>query len=210
MKATGAILAGGKSSRMKYNKAFMKIGGCPVIDIIADKFSALFEETIIITNEIELFSGLGLKAYTDIYPRMGPVSGIHSALYNARYDEVFVMGCDMPFVDINLARYLLEKLGPYDSAVPEIDGHLQPLTAAYHRRSLPVFTGCLEQNHLKLTRIFREELNALLVPRAELEAFGHIEHMFFNINDSEALAKAEEIAGGLGLLDKCAKISTSG
>ncbi|MEQ8237234.1 MAG: NTP transferase domain-containing protein, partial [Syntrophomonadaceae bacterium] len=34
MKATGVILAGGRSSRMKFNKAFAEISGQPVIEMI--------------------------------------------------------------------------------------------------------------------------------------------------------------------------------
>jgi molybdopterin-guanine dinucleotide biosynthesis protein A len=199
MEATGAILAGGRSSRMKSNKAFVEIAGQPVIKIILDKFTSQFEETIIISNDPELFTDFGHQVFIDIYPRLGPVSGIHSALYHARYDNVFIMGCDMPFMKMELAAFMLAKLEDYDSVVPQIDSNLQPLSAAYNRRCLPLLTNCLEQNHLKLTRIFREELNALILERNILERFGNIDHMFLNINDSETLCRASEIVGRLGL-----------
>ncbi len=194
MKASGIILAGGRSSRMKFNKAFAEISGKPVINIIADKFAELFDETIIISNEPELFEHLGLAVYTDVYPRMGPVSGIHSGLYHARYNRVFVLGCDVPFINMQLVEYMIANLGDYDSIVPEIDSYLQPLAAVYNRKCLPVLTACLQENRVKLIRIF-EELNALVLGRDELEKFGIVEEIFLNVNDIEALNLATIIAG---------------
>ena len=194
MRTSGVILAGGRSSRMKFNKAFAEIGGRPVINIIIDKFSRLFDETIIISNEPQLYEQLGLDIYPDVYPRMGPVSGIHSGLYHAHYDAAFVSGCDVPFINMELVEYMINNLGDYDSVVPEIDSYLQPLSAVYSRKCLPVLTACLENNKVKLIRIF-EELNAKVLPRYELEKFGIVEEIFLNVNDIEALNIATKIAG---------------
>lgn len=179
---------------MRFNKAFAKISGRPVIQIIADKFCQLFDETIIISNETGLYEHLGVAVYPDIYPHMGPVSGIHSALSHAYYDTVFVMGCDMPFMNMQLVEYMVSRLGDYDSVVPEIDSYLQPLSAVYNRKCAPILTECLENNKCKLIRIF-EDLNALVISRSELEQFGRIEEIFLNVNDREALKLAVSIAG---------------
>lgn len=189
------ILAGGKSSRMKFNKSFAIIDGKRVIDIIISKFEKIFSETIIITNEPELFSGLSPKVYTDVIPRLGPLSGIHAGLYYARNDTVFVCGCDMPFVTPDIIDYLVKRLDVHDSAVPEIDGHLQPTSAAYNRHCLPVISECLEQGKLKLTRVFREQLDAAIVDEKELGRFENFRDAFFNINDLDALQRARESAG---------------
>lgn len=194
MEASGVILAGGKSSRMKFNKAFAEISGQPVINIIIDKFTKLFDETIVISNEPELYEHLGLAIYTDIYPRMGPVSGIHAGLYHARHDRVFILGCDVPFINMELVEYLINSLGDYESVVPQIDSYLQPLAAVYDRKCLPVLAACLQENRVKLIRIF-EELNARVIGREELEKFGIVEEIFLNVNDIEALNLATKIAG---------------
>lgn len=194
MQASGVILAGGKSSRMKFNKAFAEISGQPVINIIIDKFAGLFNETIIISNEPELFEHLGPAVYTDVYPRMGPVSGIHSGLYHARYDRAFILGCDVPFINMKLVEHMINNLGDYDSVVPQIDSCLQPLAAVYARKCLPVLASCLQENRVKLIRIF-EELNALVLCRDELEKYGIAEEIFLNVNDIEALNLATKIAG---------------
>lgn len=194
MKASGVILAGGRSSRMKFNKAFAEIGNKPVINLIIDKFEQFFDETIIISNEPHLFNHLGPQVYTDIYPCMGPVSGIHSGLCHSRYDQIFILGCDMPFISMDLIEHMISLLGDYDSVVPEIDSYLQPLSAVYSRKCIPILKACLENNLVKLIRIF-EEINALTLSRHELEKFGIVEDMFLNINDIEALGRAKQIVG---------------
>lgn len=194
IKASGVILAGGRSTRMKFNKAFAQIEGRPVINIIIDKFSQVFDETIIISNEPQLYESFGPKVYTDVYPGLGPISGIHAGLYWASYDKAFVSGCDMPFMNMDLVKDMISKLDNYDSVVPQIDSHLQPLSAVYSRKCLPVITDCLENNKLKLVRIF-EEFNALVLTRSELERYGIVEELFLNVNDIQALDRATQIAG---------------
>lgn len=196
MQASGVILAGGRSSRMKFNKAFATIREKPVIHIIIEKFQAFFAETIIISNEPELYTSFQLPVYKDIYPYLGPVSGIHSALVNASYDRMFVLGCDMPFMNMQLVEYMLNQVDKYDSVVPEIESFLQPLAAVYKRSCLPVFSECLQHEKLKLVRIF-EELDALVMKEDKLMKFGSIREMFFNVNDPQALAEAQKMARGL-------------
>jgi molybdopterin-guanine dinucleotide biosynthesis protein A len=196
MQASGIILAGGRSSRMKYNKAFAKIGGRSSLRIIMDKFSTVFAETIIISNDPELYQGMADRIETDVFPGLGPVAGVHSGLYHASYEKVFVLGCDMPFIDMSLVKYMLEQLDNHQAVVPELSGFLQPLAAVYSRLCLPVFTRCLQEDKLKLVRVF-EELDALILKENELARFGKVEEIFFNVNDASALQKAQEIAGRL-------------
>lgn len=194
MKTSGVILAGGRSSRMKFNKAFAQISDRSVISIIIEKFESVFNEIMIISNEPEFYQHLGLPIYADIYPRMGPVAGIHSALYYSSNESVFVTGCDVPFMNMDLVRMMISRLEDYDSVVPQIDGLLQPLTAVYSRKCLPILTNCLESKRVKLIRIF-EELNALMITRDEIEKYGVVEEMFLNVNDIDALNLAIQIAG---------------
>ncbi|HWP96613.1 MAG TPA: molybdenum cofactor guanylyltransferase [Syntrophomonadaceae bacterium] len=191
---SGIILAGGKSSRMKFNKAFARLHNQTVIEILVKKFTQFFSETIIISNDPELFTEMGVRVFQDIIPSQGPVSGIHAGLNYANHETVFICGCDMPFVNLDMVDYLMSRLGNHDSVVPEIHGHLQPTAAIYNRKCLPVFTESLQQDHLKLTWLFREELDAVVVQAQELERFGDVSQMFFNINDANALEKARKFA----------------
>jgi molybdopterin-guanine dinucleotide biosynthesis protein A len=194
MHTSGVILAGGKSSRMKFNKAFAEIGGRRVIDIIIQKFNGVFDETIIISNDPDEYAAMGLPVYTDIYPRLGPISGIHAALSYAACETVFVLGCDMPFMSMDLVKFMLELLDGHDSVIPELDGFLQPISAVYKKTCLPVMTNCLEQQLLKLVLVFKE-LDAVRLYESDMKRFGEVRDMFINVNDERALNLARSIAG---------------
>lgn len=196
MEATGVVLAGGKSSRMRFNKAFAEIGGKYIIEIILDKLQRLFDEVIIISNEPEKYKNLGFNVYTDVYPRLGPVGGIHSALYHSSHDTAFILGCDMPFVNMQMVEHMFAKLDEHDCVVPIIENYLQPTSAVYSKRCLPVLTDCLENDKLKLVLIFRE-LDTVLFHKEEIENYGKMKELFFNVNDSDALKTAREMAGRL-------------
>ncbi len=196
MQASGVILSGGRSSRMTFNKAFADICGRSVLEIIIKKFEKYFDELMIITNEPELYHGLVSAVYIDVYPRMGPMAGIHSGLYHSRYETIFLLGCDMPFINMELAAYMLENCAGYDCVVPVIDNKPQPLFAVYNTSCLSALVDCLENNKLKLT-MFVESLNTRYMYENEMEYFGDISTMFFNVNDLAALKRAREMSGGL-------------
>ncbi|KUG04664.1 molybdopterin-guanine dinucleotide biosynthesis protein moba [hydrocarbon metagenome] len=195
MRASGVILSGGRSSRMNFNKAFAEICGRSVLEIIIEKFIKHFDDLMIITNEPELYHGMGPAVYTDVYPHMGPMAGIHSGLYHSRYDTIFLLGCDMPFINMDLALYMLDNCTGYDCVVPVIDNKLQPLYAVYNSSCLPALIDCLENNKLKLTR-FVDSLNTRYLYENEVKSFGEVESMFFNVNDKAALKRAQELSGG--------------
>ena len=138
---------------------------------------------------------------TDIFPRKGPIAGIHAALMNTSRTEIFVLSCDMPFVNTDVINYMMERAADYDSVVPVIGGRLQPTAAVYNQSCVPLLTDCLKKDKLKLTRIF-DDLNALYLDETDLARFGPVAEVFFNINDLAALDKArnrrEELAIGPG------------
>src|SRR6266496_3170841 len=95
---TGIILAGGKSSRMGTNKAFLRLGNKYVIEILADLMKNIFSKMILITNEPALYKFLKIDIYEDIYKNKGPLGGIHSGLVNSQTEKNFVLSCDIPFI----------------------------------------------------------------------------------------------------------------
>ncbi len=197
-KACGAILAGGKSSRMKFNKAFAEIHDKPVIETVINKFTAFFAETIIISNQPEPFQKYGLKVYKDIYPYRGPVAGIHAALYYARFDPVFVISCDVPFIDMDLVAHMIDQIDSHQAVAIEMDSYIHATAAVYSKKCLPVFQDCLENDKLKLTRIVAE-MDSLILKEKDLQQYGDLSELLLNVNDQVTLELAREIAGRLWL-----------
>jgi len=95
---SAAILAGGKSSRMKMPKCLIALENKRLIEILISNVKKIFDE---IFNCYKLSRAFifynGIPLIGDIYPFKGPMAGIHAALKNSEYD-VFAFACDMPCV----------------------------------------------------------------------------------------------------------------
>lgn len=133
-----AILAGGKNTRMKgRNKAFIPIGGVPIIKRNLDILNKLFKETIIVTNSPGEFSAFEKNSMiiTDLIKNCGPLGGIYSALSATKKRAVFFTACDMP----NLNKPLIKRLVKYfessnfDALLPRINSSVEYLHGIYRK-----------------------------------------------------------------------------
>lgn len=115
---TGVVLAGGQSSRMGRDKAALEFEGQTLQDRCVAVLRECFPEVLVIRD--------------DDLPGLGPIGGLATALRRA--PEIFVVACDMPFLDAALIREMAAQLPGFDAvAMPG-----EPLHAAYAARILPV------------------------------------------------------------------------
>ena len=193
VKASGIVLAGGRSTRMQVNKAFTEVGGLKLIDNVLGKVSEVFDEVILVTNDPEsyfCYADESVRIVSDLIPGKGPLSGIHAGLYCARYDVTLAAACDMPFLNMDLAVHMIDMLGDHDGVVPRIGEYFLPLFAVYTRRCLPIIEESLLLDRLKLSDIY-ESLDILYVNEKEIRRFGDPAVIFYNINNREDLKHAE-------------------
>ncbi|MDM8129469.1 NTP transferase domain-containing protein, partial [Paraclostridium benzoelyticum] len=74
---SAVILAGGKSSRMKFDKQLLVIDEKRLIYDLANKLENHFNEIIIVTNKPEFYNDCSYKVVVDEIKECGPLSGIH-------------------------------------------------------------------------------------------------------------------------------------
>ena len=191
MRATGIIMAGGKSSRMGKNKALLMIGGETVIERIVSELKKTVSEIIIVTNSFEEYRFLGLPMVSDQWQDMGPVAGIHAGLNASNTEKNLVVACDMPFISSQLGEILLNLLDENQAAVPIISGQLHPLFAAYRKDALDEVTQSIQKQELRI-RQFLKNIKTKLVTEADLQNSTYIceEKHFFNMNHPEDFEKA--------------------
>jgi molybdopterin-guanine dinucleotide biosynthesis protein A len=134
---SGVILAGGSSSRLGRNKALIEIAGQPMIERVVEQLCAAVSEIVLVTNSREQFAFLGLPMVRDIHQGIGALGGLHAGLSAIRTEYGLVVGCDMPFLDSDLLRYMISRRIGYDVVMPRIGQHYEPLHAIYAKRCLP-------------------------------------------------------------------------
>lgn len=146
---TGVVLAGGKSNRMGRNKALLPYQGKNLIDAPIAKLSQIFSSVVLSVRDQTDLSGYDLKKISDLYPGIGPMSGIVSVL-NAGYERIFCVACDMPFLEETLIRYLC-GFSAEDAVIPMWRGRPEVMHAIYSRPLLPAFQSAINAGHYKIT-----------------------------------------------------------
>ena len=181
LNATGVLLAGGKSSRMKKNKAFLELEGRPLVERSLEVLQAVFMEVLISSNKPELYTHYEVPIIQDERLDCGPLEGLYQGLKVATYDAVFFVACDMPFLQEELIRFLAGWIPEYDVVVPRLDSGLHPLHAFYHRRCLPSIRTNLEAGRLKIID-FYPSCSVRYVEETELQDFADLSNSFCNVN----------------------------
>jgi molybdenum cofactor guanylyltransferase len=187
---TVAIMAGGQSSRMGQDKSFVPFQGRPLIEVVRERVAGLGAELVVITNKPDEYAHLGLPMYSDVYPNMGPLGGIYTAVYHARHPYTLVVACDMPWLNRDLLDYMIGLRHQADIIVPRWDKFPEPLHAIYSKACLPPILAQLQSGQLKVVR-FYGQVQLHFVDRPAIEQFDKDGRSFANLNTPEELSRAE-------------------
>ncbi len=185
---TGAILAGGKSRRMGFNKAFIRINGETIIERSLKLFKDVFDDVFIVANDILLYEGLDARVYSDVFKEAGSLGGVYTALFHASSDWAFVAACDMPYLDSKTIRKVLDSPRKgYEAVIPFINGRYHPMHALYSKKCLKPIESMIKEGNLRATDLF-ERIKARKLSEADfgdLPVAASIE----NINTRKDLVK---------------------
>lgn len=176
-----AVLAGGQSRRMGQDKAFLPVGGRPVIERVIQRVLPLSDDVTIITNTPTLYHHFGLHIEGDVYPGKGSLGGIYTAIYVARYQYCLVVACDMPFLNPDLLRHLVSLTSGFDVVIPRIDEFPETLHAVYGRGCLEPIERRLLADRLKIIGFF-DDVRVRYVERDHVARFDANFHSFLNMN----------------------------
>ena len=187
----GAILAGGASRRFGSPKALAEVGGKPIVARVRDALAVAVPRVVLIDNEPELFTGLGLRSAPDDVPGTGPLAGIRRALAWARDEHrhgALCLACDMPFVTPALLLAILTRarINRADAVVPESGGRrgVEPLCAWYSSACIPAIDGLIARGEAALVGLL-DRVRTERVPLGEVAALGDPEVLFFNVNTAQ-------------------------
>lgn len=188
------VLAGGKSLRFGRDKALEEIGGQSLIQRVIGRLAPLGTEIIVVAAHADqlFLPDSKVKIVVDVYPAKGPLCGIYSGLKAAPSFHSLVVACDMPFLNIDLLRYLME-LGPaFDVVIPRLEGELEPLHAVYSKSCLGLMETMLHGGRLKIAD-FLPAVRVRYVEESEVEKFDPQRLSFFNINSEADLEWAKTL-----------------
>ncbi|HUB02837.1 MAG TPA: molybdenum cofactor guanylyltransferase [Terriglobales bacterium] len=186
------LLAGGKSSRMGTNKAFLNFAGTTLLDRALTTLKSVAIDVTII-GDPATFADSG-AVIADLFPGCGPLGGIHAALAHSSADLNLMFAVDMPFVSPELLRFLLSAAEASNTiiTVPRTTRGFQPLCAVYRRDFFPIAEANLRGEKYKIDVSF-SSIPLRVIEEAELSAAGFSEQSFFNINTPDDRSTAEDL-----------------
>jgi len=175
-RCSGALLCGGRSSRMGRDKARIPLNGTPLWSLQLNKLRAVCRDVTVCgsTAQRMLFESEGVPFVADAVADLGPLAGVARALESARTSHVLVLAIDMPKMSEAYLARLCESARENQGVVPEIGGMFEGLCAVYPARLLPVVAGLLagaERSLQTLNRIGIEQNLMRAFPVAETELF---------------------------------------
>ena len=180
---TAAILAGGKSSRMGFDKQLLMEDDRRILERVIETLKQEFSDIIIVTARPELYAGMGVRLFRDEYQGKGPLAGVHAALHHARSRYVYLLACDMPVVSLEFIRHMKASIqnSGADICACKVNDRMEPFNTFYSRNLLPDVTHRLDTGNSSLFRFIYAN-NACVIDQEDAARFDEELRMFTNIN----------------------------
>ena len=192
-RALGAVLAGGRGSRLGGAKPRTQLDGQPLISYPLAALAAAGIDAFVVAKAATDLPPLEVEVVAEPDEPSHPLAGVVAALRHADRPLV-VLGCDFPFLPPPLLRLLAEA--DERLVVPAPGGEPQPLVARWSPRLLPRLEAALAREE-PLRRTVAG-LDPRLLGEAELAPFGDPDRIFFNVNGPADLRAAERVREARG------------
>src|SRR5258708_27959227 len=165
------ILAGGKSTRMGVDKAFVEIDGRTLLARALELARSVTRDVRIIGDPAK-FAPFA-PVVEDVFPGSGPLGGIHAALRASQTELNLILAVDVPFVSRAMLEYLKGRARDSSATVTvaQAGGGWQPLCAIYRRSFADAAEKALRAGHYKIDALF-EAAGTQVITEDELEAAG--------------------------------------
>ena len=178
---TGIILAGGKSSRMGFDKGFALYNNKPFVAHIIDAMRPLVDHIIIVSNN-ENYDRFNLKRVNDLIEDTGPLAGLYSGLFHSKTENNLVLSCDIPLINEVVLRRLIDDISFKKDIIQfSINGKTNPLIAIYKKRCLASCLKTLESGERRLQTFVKHQNTKTIRLESSLEKY------VSNINTNDQL-----------------------
>lgn len=155
------LLAGGKNTRMKRNKAELLYQGKSFAELMISKAKSLGISQIFLSGFELRYEEENINTVWDVYPDRGPLGGIHACMQKMRTPFCLVLPIDAPKLPTEVLEALLDYHGKSrrgrfgEKEIPLIWEHgdrKEPLIAVYPTVMADAVGGWLEEHAIPVFR----------------------------------------------------------
>ncbi len=187
MDFSAALLAGGRSSRMGRDKAFLEIDGIPLWRRQLQTLRELGPSEIFLAGSTQHeWIGSGLETVADAKINAGPLGGLVAVLRRCKSTRLVVLAVDLPNMTSEFLKQLLEMCANNGGVVARRKERFEPLAAVYPAGCLALAESCLDAGEYSLQQLMRHATGAGLMTTKKIADAE--ESLFFNLNTPADLA----------------------
>jgi len=201
MNVSAIILAGGNSSRMKYNKEFIKIGDEFLVHKQIKQLKTLFNEIIVVSNNPKHYAGFNVLVVKDILDGNTPIIGLHAGLVNSSNRYNYCIACDMVNINFDFINYLVSLTKGHEAYVSKYNSYIEPFNAIYSSDIASKIEVFINDNNYGFQRLVKK-LNTHYISEQKVSFYQQKMDMFKNINnESDLLDDYLSITSNYQLMD---------
>lgn len=177
---------------MGEGKASLKIGRKQVIELILEKLRVAFDNVLIVGNSSFIYPLSQVRVLPDAILGKGPLGGIYTGLLNSKSQYNFFCACDMPFLNVDLLKFIISEIDGSDAVIPVVRGFVEPLHAIYSKRCLPAIKNCLENEDLKIKSFFCK-VKCKYIPENKIKRYDPSLLSFLNLNTPQTVESVRDL-----------------
>lgn len=132
------ILAGGKSSRMKQDKALIEVENQPLLQRVCETAIQVSTEVYILTPWQERYQSIvptHCQFLLESQPHQGPLVALAEGISMINTEWILLLGCDLPFLDSTILQQWINSLDQIPlstlAVVPYRNSRWEPLCGFY-------------------------------------------------------------------------------
>jgi molybdenum cofactor guanylyltransferase len=171
---TAVLLAGGKSSRMGRDKAYLPVewqgASIPLWERQLAVLQSIAPEKLVISGPPKQGYPSSVTVLEDDWPNVGPLGGIATCLSWSQSAFLLVLALDMPRIQPGFLQELLARSAPGCGVVPAHRDRFEPLIAVYPASALAVAIDQLRGQDYALQHFVVKLLESRLIISYEVEA----------------------------------------
>jgi molybdenum cofactor guanylyltransferase len=191
---TGILLAGGKSRRMGEDKRFLVLGEQTLLQRGLAALHSIFQEVVVVIAQDSPPLHVDGRVIRDLVPDCGSLGGLYTGLMQATTPYIFVVACDMPFLDQAVMTHFTNRKATADIVMAKLNGRLHPMHALYSKPCLPVLEQMIAARQLKIQEIVSQStLRVGYVTEKDLSVLDPSGRSFYNVNTLADLEAAQSL-----------------
>jgi len=195
---TGVLLAGGNSRRMGEDKRYLVVGEQTLLERGLAVLRSIFQEVLVVIAQDSPSLNVDTRVVRDLVPDCGSLGGLYTGLTQATTPYIFVVACDMPFLDPAVITQFTSRRATADIVMAKLAARLHPMHALYGKRCLPVVEEMIRARQLKIQEMLsHSSLHVRYVTEVDLVTIDPSWRSFHNVNTPADLEVARSLLSQL-------------